>query len=475
MKITNLYRRDVIRLDTDDQTYFTKEGYLIDHSVVTRIGIFEYHNPDGSVRKEFRPPEEVFSSDSLVSYVGKPVIVTHDAGYVTKDNVTDEEIGTILEPGYRDGDKVRAKIVIHDVDSMKESGLKELSLGYNLDIDNTPGEYQGEHYDAVQRNIRINHLALVAEARAGDSARLNIDGKDRDANSIKEGGRVMRHTRFDGEPMSPEDYMKGIKGLHQGKEDEDDAPQTPEEKIQMVRDRWDRRDGDEAPQSLEEATQKLDEQDKDIQTLLDSIDEIQAKNDITTSQEDEDDLEEDEDDEIPMNKDSVDKRIRERVAILWMADRLNLDGVENLSNLEIKKRVIKAVNPKVRLDGKSKGYINYAYQYAIENGVGRKDVSFQRAQMSGRLNHDSADQTGLTAAMAARKRMQESLNLATALLPELLPAMALRFRRPLQMCLRALWFTRLTNWLQIIPCPLQRVRPCPSSVSARCRHALMAM
>lgn len=213
MRITNLYRRDVIRLDTEDQTYFTKEGYLIDHPVVTRIGIFEYHNPDGSVRKEFRPPEEVFNPDSLASYAGKPVIVTHDAGYVTKDNVTDEEIGTILEPGYQDGDKVRAKIVIHDVDSMKESGLKELSLGYNLDIDNTPGEYQGEHYDAVQRNIRINHLALVAEARAGDSARLNIDGKDRDANSIKEGGRVMRHTRFDGEPMSPEDYMKGIKGL----------------------------------------------------------------------------------------------------------------------------------------------------------------------------------------------------------------------------------------------------------------------
>lgn len=425
MKITNLYRRDVIRLDTNDQTYFTKEGYLIDHPVVTRIGIFEYHNPDGSVRKEFRPPEEVFSDDSLASYVGKPVIITHDAGYVTKDNVTDEEIGTILEPGYRDGDKVRAKIVIHDVDSMKESGLKELSLGYNLDIDNTPGEYNGEHYDAVQRNIRINHLALVAEARAGDSARLNIDSKDRSANSTNKGGRVMRHTRNDGEPMSPEDYMKGIRGLQEEKEDdddvaltdlpenedEDDAP-TPEEKIQMVRDRRDRRDGDEAPQTLEEATEKLDEQDKDIQTLLDSIDEIQAKNDIGTSNEDDDDdLEEDEDDELPMNKDSVDKRIRERVAILRMADRLNLDGVENLSNLEIKKRVIKAVSPKVRLDGKSKGYINYAYQYAIENNVGgRKGIDWQRTQMAGRLNHDSADQTGLTAAMAARARMQKRKN-----------------------------------------------------------------
>lgn len=178
----------------------------------------------------------------------------------------------------------------------------------------------------------------------------------------------------------------------------------------MVRDRRDRRDGDEAPQTLEEATQKLDEQDKDIQTLLDSIDEIQAKNDISAGKTDADDedLEEDEDDEdVVLNKDSVDKRIRERVSILRMADRLHLDGVDRLSNLEIKKRVIKAVNPNVRLDGKSKGYINYAYQYAIDNSViGKKDVNFQRMQMSGRLNHDSADmRNGLTAAQEARQRM----------------------------------------------------------------------
>ena len=47
---------------------------------------------------------------------------------------------------------------------MKSAGLKELSLGYNLDLDETPGEWEGQPYDAVQRNIVINHLALVLEA-----------------------------------------------------------------------------------------------------------------------------------------------------------------------------------------------------------------------------------------------------------------------------------------------------------------------
>lgn len=63
-----------------DATYFTDEGYLVDHPIVTSVGIFVYHNPDGSERRELRLPEEVFAEKSLASYKGKPIIVTHDAG-----------------------------------------------------------------------------------------------------------------------------------------------------------------------------------------------------------------------------------------------------------------------------------------------------------------------------------------------------------------------------------------------------------
>ncbi|MFR5989597.1 MAG: hypothetical protein ACLUGP_04030 [Faecalibacterium prausnitzii] len=34
-----------------DATYFTDEGYLVDHPIVTSVGIFVYHNPDGSERR----------------------------------------------------------------------------------------------------------------------------------------------------------------------------------------------------------------------------------------------------------------------------------------------------------------------------------------------------------------------------------------------------------------------------------------
>ena len=135
-KLSQAIRLDSLPLN---QTYFTPEGYLMDRPILTSTGIFKYTNPDGSVRRELRLPEEVFAAESLASYQGKPIIITHDAGLVDKDNVQKHQIGTILTEGYRSGDDVRAEIVIHNTDEMRYCGLKELSLGYNLTLDETPG------------------------------------------------------------------------------------------------------------------------------------------------------------------------------------------------------------------------------------------------------------------------------------------------------------------------------------------------
>ena len=136
-----------------DRTYYTDEGYLVDHPIVTTCGIFEYKNDDGSTRRELRLPENVFDKKSLESYKGKPIIITHDAGEVDKENVRREQIGTIMSEGYREGDSVRCEIIIHDTNALKSCGLKELSLGYSLDTDDTPGVYHGEKYDCIQKNI----------------------------------------------------------------------------------------------------------------------------------------------------------------------------------------------------------------------------------------------------------------------------------------------------------------------------------
>ena len=158
----------------------TDEGYLVDTPVVGRIGIQTYMNADGSTRKEYRPAEEVFNPDSLASMAGKPITDQHPNGKVTAANFKKLTIGTILAAGKQDGESVVAPIIIQDADAIakaEKGGVRELSLGYSVDLDETPGEYNGEKYDAVQRNIRVNHLALVPKGRAGN-ARLNLDRFD---------------------------------------------------------------------------------------------------------------------------------------------------------------------------------------------------------------------------------------------------------------------------------------------------------
>jgi hypothetical protein len=65
-----------------------------------------------------------------------------------------------------------------------EAGKKELSMGYRCVYEFQPGEFEGQHYDAIQRKIRFNHLALVDEGRMGpsvsvlDHARFAFDAND---------------------------------------------------------------------------------------------------------------------------------------------------------------------------------------------------------------------------------------------------------------------------------------------------------
>lgn len=154
----------------------TDEGYIIDSPNVARTGILTYTNADGSIRRELRLAEDVFHADSLNSFIGKPITVDHPKGLVTPKDIKQYQIGTMLSAGRKDGENVKADIVIHQPDAIGER--RQLSLGYNVDLDETPGEWEGQKYDAIQRNIKVNHLSVVKNARAGAQARLNMDSDE---------------------------------------------------------------------------------------------------------------------------------------------------------------------------------------------------------------------------------------------------------------------------------------------------------
>lgn len=445
-KLNRVKRLDSVPLE---KVEYTPEGFLIDHPIVTSVGVFEYTNPDGSVRKELRLPEHVFDEKSLATYEGKPVIITHEAGRVSKDNVGDEIVGTILSKGEPDGDNVRAKIVIHDIDAVKQSGLRELSLGYDLVLDETPGEWNGQSYDAIQTEIVINHLAIVREARAGEQARLNIDSTENKA--LQKGASAMagkatkqtkatnsdenrkkiaafeerRKRRLDEAEAEKEKEAAAnadtdSEVAEEIKENSDTPPAdnekpSVEERVSLIKDRRDRRDADGDAADLEAAKAAIAEQDEDIEQLIEIVEELQAANDIAATNTDTDNGGEenkDEDDkpdsgEKPMNADSVDAVIAERLKLGRIGDRLNLDGLETLKPIDAKKRIIKAIKPDLRLDGKSKHYVNTAFDIALQELDSRKDTDYQRRQM---FNADGRNRTNSgNSAMSARDRMIERM------------------------------------------------------------------
>lgn len=406
-------------------TYFTPEGYLIDNPVLTRVGIFEYHNPDGTIRRELRLPEEVFAAESLASYKGKPVILTHEAGLVDVDNVQQEHIGTILSEGIQDGDNVRAQIVIHDAESLSY-GLRELSLGYTQTPDETPGVWNGQPYDAIQRNIQINHLALVEKARAGEQARLNIDGEE-------QGGNQMSKARKDG--LTPEEIARLVEEYKQrqaqrmqnsnptadegANPDEQTTDEGEVDPVQEVKDRRDRRDASGDCETMDEASGVIAQQDEDIQKLLDFIAQLQAKIDFDEASAEEEaktdsegetaeaNADEEEHQENPLNMDSIDAYVNQKIELIRLGDKLNLDGIETMKPMDAKKAIITKVHPNIRLDGKDTAYINAMFDIAKESVGKRKGVDYQRQQM---FRGDSAHNKPVDGQNEARRRMIEKMD-----------------------------------------------------------------
>lgn len=447
MKLNRVTRIDSIPAGS---TYFNEQGFLHDTPIVTSTGIFEYALPEGRVRRELRLPEHVFDAESLASYEGKPVIITHDAGSIDKNNVMKEIVGTILGKGFQDHDNVRCKVVIHDIDKVKRTPYRELSLGYSLDLIEEPGEWNGEPYDAIQTNIRINHLAIVESARAGEQAHLNLDGKkvELDDKENSEGGKEemkINDVHGDSLDMTPEELLEAIKQYKASKEAEGAAPvaeqpagpdgatadavaeegnPNPENNPESVAEEnapvaeAQPEDASVEPPVAEAPVEE--KHDDNVGALVKAVEELLAaiKGNMGAGAEtapvatdgadcgttNDDNTDSSEDQSQSMNNDSADEIVAQRLSICRIGDKLNMDGLEGKSIIEGKKAIISKVMPTMNLDGKDSAYIDVAYDMAVAEVTKRKDVDYQRQQMSNGEVRADGNQFS-SSAEASRQRM----------------------------------------------------------------------
>lgn len=154
------------------------DGRVILDATMTRSGVFEYCNPDGTIRREYRPPAAVFEQSSMASLALVPVTDDHPPVMVTAANADEYTVGQVTEAIRRDGNHLAGRIVVNSASTIArmDAGKREISCGYHCDLDMVPGvSPEGEHFDTSQSNIRYNHLAIVERGRAG-SARVRMDG-----------------------------------------------------------------------------------------------------------------------------------------------------------------------------------------------------------------------------------------------------------------------------------------------------------
>jgi hypothetical protein len=137
----------------------------------------------------YRDPKEL--KQSAESFNGKPLLIVHKP-QTADDHSHELTVGSVSNVEF-DGTYLTAELVIWDSDAIAriESGeQKQLSSGYRYRADMTPGAINGQPYDGVMRDIIGNHVALVAEGRAGADVVIGDS-----ANSNKEVFKMVKLSR----------------------------------------------------------------------------------------------------------------------------------------------------------------------------------------------------------------------------------------------------------------------------------------
>lgn len=312
-------RFEQLRLDVDRKD---SNGYLRAKGALSRVGVFKYRRADGSEFLELRPPDEVFNADSVKSFDGVPLTDDHPSEPVSSTNVKTYGVGMVMNVR-ADGDLLIGDVVVTHKDTVDvvELGKQELSCGYFADLDMTPGVWKDangtEHrYDAIQRNIRGNHVAIVMKGRAGPRARLLLDASDAAEESV-----LFADETAESAP----------------------SPKSEPEKIKMAKLTLDGVEFEVQEGAESVIASKLDALSKEIESL---------KSELTKAKADSSD-------------DVVSKKVQARLSLLERAKKLGLDKCEG-TDVEIMTAALKVAMPKFDAAGKSDEAIAARFEIAVE-------------------------------------------------------------------------------------------------------------
>jgi len=237
--------------DTESNRIVDNNGFIeIKANPISKVGIFDYsgmqvgdkENPD-KIYKVYRPAEELGSEETINSFKLIPFVDEHtmlgDNGKPAEEKGVH---GTTGEDVYlQDGVLYsNLRIFSNALKNLIEAGKQELSCGYSCDYDFTSGDFNGEHYDVIQRNLRGNHLALVQEGRMGKDVKvldhkITFDAKELFMEELENKEEVAKTPTLEelaGHIKVLMDFMDKLKPLEEAEHDvslDDDDEETAED------------------------------------------------------------------------------------------------------------------------------------------------------------------------------------------------------------------------------------------------------
>ena len=359
-----------VKLQRYDTSYIkdyseTPEGYLTVHVPITRPGVFPYQRHDGTVQMEAKLPEEIFNDRVIYSARSKPVTDEHPNEPVTIENYQKYAKGMSHTDSRIEDLKVYVSLTITDRELIRKihDGKNEISIGFMSDVVAEKGTYAGDSYEYVQRNIEINHIAIVDKGRAGPEVAIRADSDAWQVKNEKKGGHTMPVFKIDGKDFEVDSVVKAH-------------------------------------------IEKLEAQKAQAEAKATQLDALQGRHDAleTKLANTEKELADEKAKQVSANE--LEKKVEARVLLIDSAKPLLGDSFDftGKTDREIKEAVIGTTKQDFKGDGKSDDYINAFFDATVEQVQAN---GFSSTGENGAWTGDSATDKGLEELKNKRLNMRK--------------------------------------------------------------------
>lgn len=172
-------RDDLMALDAESVRVKDADGYLhVSLTRITKANVCPYFGheipnwkeiglePD-RVYRLLRDPDEIAKGAATSN--GKPLLEIHKPTSA-KAHATKLVVGALGTDAIYEHPYLFNSLVVwpqEAIDDVETEFKRELSASYRYKADMTPGNYEGQVYDGVMRDIVFNHVAQVEAGRAG--------------------------------------------------------------------------------------------------------------------------------------------------------------------------------------------------------------------------------------------------------------------------------------------------------------------